>query len=159
MENPSNLFKIPKVILGVAIIISGTVNVTYSQSDNKKEADNQTKTVLPNGKVKQKSNDRIFAFVEQQPEFPGGREAMKKFITGNLVHPKTISDQKITGRVFTSFVINQDGSLQDVTVIRGLSPEHNQEAIRIVNLMPKWKPAMQSGAVVRLRYIVPVEFY
>jgi len=93
--------------------------------------------------------------IEQQPKFPGGLAALKKFVSQNLVAPKNI---KITGRVFVSFVVEANGSLRDISLVRGLHKRYDEEALRVVKAMPKWIPAMQDGKAVRVRYYQPIEF-
>lgn len=105
-----------------------------------------------------KSEERYFTVVEQQPEFPGGAEARKKFIIENLVIPQSAPNQKITGKAFISFIVNTDGSRQDVTLVKSLSAEHDKEALRVVNAMPQWTPGSQSGKMVRVKYMLPIEF-
>lgn len=102
------------------------------------------------------SEERYFIVVEQQPEFPGGPEARKKFIAEHLVAPKSAG--KVTGRVFISFIVNTDGSRQDIALLKSLSPEHDKEALRVVKAMPKWNPGSQSGKTVRVKYVLPIEF-
>ena len=96
--------------------------------------------------------------VEKQPEFPGGEDARKKFIAENLLTPKSTSEHKITGRVFISFIVNTDGSRQDVAILKSLSPEYDKEALRVINAMPKWTPGSQSGKTVHVKYLLPIEF-
>nr|WP_295927571.1 TonB family protein [uncultured Dyadobacter sp.] len=103
-----------------------------------------------------KSEEPIFMIVEQQPEFPGGDEARRKFFSQNLKTPKSATNAK--GKVFVSFVVNKDGTLQDQTLFKSLSDEYDQEALRVVKLMPKWIPGRQSGRALRVRCILPVEF-
>jgi protein TonB len=108
-------------------------------------------------KVKETADERVFMVVEHQPKFPGGLAARSKFFSQNLVLPKTVLDMK-TKKVFVSFIVNVDGSLQDIALLKSLHEEYDQEALRVVNLMPKWVPGSQSGKKVRVKYILPVEF-
>lgn len=108
------------------------------------------------GQSGDKPGDTIFMVVEHQPEFPGGEQARKTFFSKNLKTPKSATEAK--GRVVISFVVNADGTLQDQKVLRSLSDEYDQEALRVVKLMPKWVPGRQSGRALRVRYVLPVEF-
>ncbi|HEV7379570.1 MAG TPA: energy transducer TonB [Dyadobacter sp.] len=105
-----------------------------------------------------RSEERVFTVVEKQPEFPGGENARKEFIAENLLTPKSTPEHKINGRVFISFIVNTDGSRQDVTILKSLSPEFDKEALRIINLMPTWTPGSQSGKLVRVKHLLPIEF-
>jgi len=98
----------------------------------------------------------IFVIVEEMPEFPGGIEAMNQFIRENLRWP--IRDADIEGRVFVGFVVEKDGSLTNFEIIRGVAPVLDDEALRVVKLMPNWKAGKQRGKEVRVQYIVPVNF-
>lgn len=124
------------------------------QLRNTGEKLNQVSSTAIISKSPQVSNEKIFLVVEQQPEFPGGSIALKEYIAQNLVTPTP----KTAGKVFVSFVVNADGSLQDFELKKGLSPAHNEEALRLVKTMPKWQPGMQSGTALRVRYLLPIEF-
>ena len=90
------------------------------------------------------------------PSFPGGQEAMLQFLKENLLWPDVEAD--VQGRVIVTFVVETDGSLTDLKVVRGLDPAFDKEALRIVKSMPKWIPGTQNGQPIRVRYSVPVTF-
>ncbi len=100
----------------------------------------------------------VFFIVEEQPQYPGGEEALKKFIIDNIQYPVTAAENGIQGRVYVSFTIDIDGSITDVKVVRSISPELDAEAIRIVKALPKWKPAKQRGKTVKITYTIPITF-
>ena len=104
-------------------------------------------------------DDVIFVVVETMPEFPGGQQAMMQFIGENLIYPPEAQKNGIQGRVICQFVVNKDGSIGDIKVIRssGYMPLDN-EAIRLIQSMPRWKPGLQRGKPVRVKYTVPVSF-
>ncbi len=102
--------------------------------------------------------EKIFTVVEQQPEFPGGTSEMYKYLGKNIKYPSAASRANVSGRVFMSFVVNVDGSIQDVTVLKGLGFGCDEEATRVVKAMPKWKPGKQSGRAVRVKYNLPINF-
>ena len=102
--------------------------------------------------------DQIFTVVEQNPEFPGGMAALGQFLGKNIRYPPAASRANISGRVFVSFVVNTDGSIQDVTVLKGLGFGTDEEAMRVVKAMPKWRPGKQSGRPVRVKYNLPINF-
>ena len=105
-----------------------------------------------------KTDDEVFQIVDQMPEFPGGEKALLNFIAENIVYPQSAKDKNISGRVFLSFVIDKDGSVTDVKVMRGIDKECDAEAMRVVKAMPKWKPGMNEGKPVRVSYMLPISF-
>ena len=96
--------------------------------------------------------------IEEKPLFPGGDMALMKFIQKHLFYPEELLDERPMGRVLISFFVEEDGSLSNVGVVRGLHPLLDAEALRVVNMMPKWKPAKLQGKVVRVRYTLPILF-
>lgn len=101
----------------------------------------------------------IFEVVEQMPEFPnGGMAGLMQFLSKNIKYPTIAQENGIQGRVTVQFVVNKDGSIVDAKVLRGVDPYLDKEALRVVNSMPKWKPGMQRGKPVRVKYTVPVMF-
>lgn len=108
--------------------------------------------------VEEKVEEQIFQIVEQQPEFPGGQSAMYGYLSKNIKYPAAASRANVSGKVFLTFVVNTDGSIQDVQVLKGLGFGCDEEAIRVVKSMPKWKPGKQSGRAVRVKYNLPVSF-
>ena len=103
-------------------------------------------------------NDTVYQIVEEMPEFPGGAEAMMKSIAGNIKYPEAAIDKNIEGRVFVSFVIEKDGSVSNVKVLRGIGGGCDEEAARVISSMPKWKPGKQKGEFVRVSYQIPIMF-
>jgi protein TonB len=110
------------------------------------------KEVVDNG------DDQIYTVVEQQPEFPGGMEAMMKFIQKNMKYPAQARRMGTEGRVFIGFVVNLDGHITDVSPIKGISVDCDKEAARVISMMPPWKPGKQNGRAVRVRFVLPVNF-
>ena len=104
------------------------------------------------------NNDELFIVVEEQPQFPGGTEAMIKFINDNLQYPLIAKENGIQGRVIVNFVIEKDGSLSDIQIVRGVDPSLDLEAVRLITSMPKWIPGKQRGKEVRVRYTLPISF-
>lgn len=102
--------------------------------------------------------DPTFDFAEVEPAFPGGAEAMVKFIVDNIQYPETAKELGDQGRVYVAFVVEKDGSLSNIEVLRGVSVELDREAKRVIRSMPKWKPGEQQGKVVRCRMRLPVTF-
>ena len=100
----------------------------------------------------------IFQSAEEMPEFPGGDGALMKWISTNMTYPTIAQENGIQGRVFCQFVVNADGSVVDVEVVRGRDQYLDREAVRVLSKLPKFKPGKQRGKPVRVRYSVPVLF-
>ena len=101
----------------------------------------------------------IFEVVEQMPEFPnGGMAGLMQYLSKNIKYPTIAQENGTQGRVTVQFVGNRDGSIVDAKVLRGVDPYLDKEAIRVISSMPKWKPGMQRGKAVRVKYTVPVMF-
>ena len=101
---------------------------------------------------------QIFQVVEEMPEFPGGMAECLKFIGKNIKYPTIAQENGVQGRVIVQFVVNQDGSIVDPVVVRSVDPYLDKEALRVIKMMPKWKPGKQRGKAVRVKYTVPVTF-
>ena len=102
--------------------------------------------------------DDIYISVEIMPVFPGGEHALLKWVAENVKYPVVAVESGIEGLVACSFVINTDGTICDIQVIRSIDPLLDKEAVRVLELMPKWKPGIQQGKYVRVKYTVPVRF-
>ena len=101
----------------------------------------------------------IFEVVEQMPEFPnGGMAGLMQYLSKNIKYPTIAQENGTQGRVTVQFVVNRDGCIVDAKVLRGVDPYLDKEAIRVISSMPKWKPGMQRGKAVRVKYTVPVMF-
>ncbi|MBO4690978.1 MAG: energy transducer TonB [Paludibacteraceae bacterium] len=104
-------------------------------------------------------DDVPFLIVEKMPEFPGGQQALFKYLSENVKYPVIAQENGIQGKVVCQFVVNKDGSIVDVVVVRsGGDPSLDKEAVRVIKSMPKWNPGKQSGKTVRVKYTVPVNF-
>ncbi|SDK66471.1 protein TonB [Catalinimonas alkaloidigena] len=102
--------------------------------------------------------DEIFLVVEEQPAPEGGMEAFNKYLSKNLRYPEQARRMGIEGRVFVEFVVDKDGSLNDVKAVKGIGAGCDEEAVRVVKAAPKWKPGKQRGRPVRVRMVVPIFF-
>ena len=100
------------------------------------------------------------AVVEQMPAFPGGEKAMEKFIEKNLVYPASAKKNSMEGKVYATFVVEKDGTLSDIKLLRGINgcEDCDKEAIRVIKLMPSWNPGKQNGKLVRVQYNLPLKF-
>ena len=101
---------------------------------------------------------RIYEVVEQMPSFPGGQGALMQYLARNIKYPVTAKEDGVQGRVVVSFVVERDGSITDVQVVRSVDPTLDHEVQRVVRSMPKWIPGKQKGQAVRVRYNIPVSF-
>lgn len=100
----------------------------------------------------------IFTVVEDQPTFPGGDEARIRFLTNNIKYPQMARESSIQGTVYVTFVVERDGSVTDVRVLRGIGGGCDEEAIRVIKAMPKWVPGKQRGKPVRVQFNMPIKF-
>ena len=103
-------------------------------------------------------SDLVFTVVEVMPEFPGGQGALLQFLAKSIKYPVIAQQNGVQGRVTCSFVVGKDGVIRNIEVIRGVDPSLDLEATRVISMMPKWKPGMQKGKEVSVKYTVPVTF-
>lgn len=102
--------------------------------------------------------NKVFDVVEQMPSFPGGPSALMKYLSENVKYPVVAQENGVQGRVVVSFVVEKDGHITDVKVVRSVDPSLDKEAARVVKSMPSWIPGKQNGSAVRVKYNVPVSF-
>ncbi len=100
----------------------------------------------------------IFDMPEQMPKFPGGGDAMEQFINDNIKYPAEAKSKNIQGKVYVQFIVEKDGSISEVSIRRGAHKSLDDEAIRVVKLMPNWEPGAMRGKKVRVRYTLPITF-
>jgi protein TonB len=98
------------------------------------------------------------AAVQEQPDFPGGMSKMYQYLQDHTVYPQMEQDAGIQGKVYVEFVVDKDGSVEDVTIKRGVNPNLDREALRAVKSMPKWTPGKMNGKPVKCRFTIPVQF-
>jgi TonB family protein len=103
-------------------------------------------------------DDKPFDVVEQMPEFPGGQEAFMQFLRQEVKYPKEAEEKGLQGRVVVRYIIEKDGSISEVEIVKSVNEYLDAEAIRVVNAMPKWKPGKQKGENVRVKYTLPISF-
>ena len=145
----SKLTKYLRVLLVALLLITtssinGQTNDTISNKEPQKEEINE--------------NGPFSGSCEQQPEYPGGSEALWDFLWENIRYPVEAMNDGIQGRVLTTFVVEKDGGISDIQIARGVHPSLDAEAIRVIGMMPNFKPALQTGKVVRVRFTLPVVF-
>ena len=139
------------VVVGMASDGAGASSVEHP--------DKKVVAVVDIPKVKEEPQEEvIFQVVEEMPQFPGGLSEAMKFLAKNIKYPVEAQQAKIEGRVIVRFVVGRDGSVSNVEVVRGVSPELDAEAVRVVSLMPKWIPGKQRGKAVAVKYTMPIMF-
>ncbi len=114
---------------------------------------------MVNASRKMSKGEEIFTVAEHWPEFPGGQDSLDAFLLRNLRYPEQALAVKTEGIVYLSFIVETDGSLSDINVLRGFTPECDQEAIRLVSSMPPWIPGLQRSVPVRVQYTLPIPFH
>ena len=147
----------PEIIEVVQEKVDTKIVINTEDDASKRQMEAYVPPPPPKPKVEEVTEE-IFVVVEEQPEFPGGNTAMMKFLSDNIKYPVIAQENGIQGRVITNFVVEKDGSITDVQVVRGVDPSLDKEAIRVIQSMPKWKPGKQRGSAVRVRFTLPVVF-
>ena len=104
------------------------------------------------------SDNEVYSMVDERAQFPGGQNEMLKYLQENLQYPEAAKANNVHGRVFVKFIVERDGSLSDIQIFRGLGSGCDEEAIRLIQSMPKWKPGKNKGKEVRTSMTVPVNF-
>lgn len=114
--------------------------------------------LLADTKSGQDNDDAVFVVVESQPEYPGGMGELMKFLSKNIKYPVAAQQARVQGKVVVEFLVGTDGSISDIKVKRSVNPELDAEAVRVIGLMPKWRPGEQRGKAVSVRYEMPIVF-
>lgn len=114
--------------------------------------------VAPEVVEEEVQEQEIFQIVEQMPEFPGGEGKLMEYVAKNIKYPQIARETGIQGRVFVGFVVETDGSISNVKLLRGIGGGCDEEAMRVIKSLPKWKPGKQRGKAVRVSYQIPVFF-
>ena len=131
----------------------------FTKEEKKVVTPTASKSKNDNYVEEEEPEDVVFVVVEKMPEFPGGAQAMHKFLAENVKYPVIAQENGIQGRVVCQFTVNKDGSLVDIEVVRsGGDQSLDKEAVRVIKSMPKWKPGTQRGRAVRVKYTIPVDF-
>lgn len=108
--------------------------------------------------VKNESSNEVYTRAEKMPQFPGGEEAMLSFLSENIVIPAEARENFIYGTVVVQFLVEKTGKIMEPEVVRGIPGGCDEEALRVVKLMPDWIPGYQNGEAVRIRYTLPIRF-
>lgn len=149
----------PETVLSDVIEIKDNTEdvqtVDFSTEDDGKAVEIQAPIAAPEEEAEEQ---KIFVVVEKMPEFPGGEEAMRRYLARNIRYPLIAQENGIQGRVICQFVVNSDGKIVDVQVVRGVEASLDEEAIRVIKSMPNWTPGKQGGKNVRVKYTLPIRF-
>jgi TonB family protein len=158
------LFVLPVSFVAVAVISCTSPKEKKTDADQEAVQQSQPASV-PEIQVvtyapqpKEVEQGEVFLAVEEQPMFPGGMEAMMKFLQANVKYPEQAQSNGVQGRVIVQFVVNKDGSISNDTIVRSVDPLLDAEALRVVRSMPNWTPGKQRGKEVRVRFTLPVTF-
>ena len=118
----------------------------------------KAKEVIAEPEPQKVEETKVFDVVEEMPQFPGGQAALLEYLAKNIKYPVVAEENGVQGRVIVTFVVERDGSITDVRVVKSVDPSLDKEAARVVKSMPKWQPGKQNGSAVRVKYTVPVQF-
>jgi TonB family protein len=161
MNKTKSRFGAWKVLAALPVVallmMVGCKPAANTEADTTAVASQQEEPVYDMGPT-QLAEGEVFNVVEVEPEFPGGMEALIKYLSENIKYPEQAKKENIQGRVFVAFVVEKDGSVTDAKLLRGIGGGCDEEALRVVNAMPKWKPGMQRGVPVRVQYNIPISF-
>ena len=149
----------PKVVEQLNIVEDDAdVDEEFEMDDS--EADEETAVDQTDVQVEEEEDDEPINFyvVEEKPEFPGGEAALYKYLAEHTKYPEAAMENQIQGTVWVQFIIDKEGNVTNVKVVRSVDPYLDKEAIRVVKSMPKWKPAKQRGKPVRVIFQVPIKF-
>ncbi len=102
--------------------------------------------------------NNVLLYAEKMPEFPGGQSSMMDFIREKLIYPEMAKENGVQGKVNCSFIVGKDGTVYGATILRGIGSACDQEALRVINKMPRWKPGMQNGKAVNVKFNLPINF-
>ena len=154
---PPPVEETPEIIQVVEEEVQSRFEINVEDDQSQRQA--QTYVPPPPPQPKEEAvTEEIFVVVEEQPEYPGGNAAMMQFLSANIRYPVIAQENGIQGRVICNFVVERDGSITDVQVVRGVDPSLDREAVRVIQQMPRWKPGKQRGQAVRVRFTLPVVF-
>lgn len=135
---------------GTAVNIEYTVPIIFALDKDKKTDCDKAARVNKNGDV--------YFIVDEMPNFPGGDNALRKYIAENVKYPGIAKKEGIQGKVYVTFVVDVDGSVSDVKIARGVDPSLDKESLRVISSLPKWKPGKEKGKAVKVQYTVPITF-
>ena len=150
----------PETVLSDIIDIQDNeAEVETTDFNSEDDADARVEIQAPIAPPEEEEEEQVIHIrVEKMPEFPGGQDALNRFLVRNIKYPLLAQENGIQGRVVCQFVVNSDGSIVDISVVRGVEESLDKEAIRVIKSMPKWTPGRQGGKSVRVKYTLPIRF-
>lgn len=149
------------VLPAFALLVAGNISCSQDASQTEDAKEEVVAPVSPETKeapADSTAKEEVFMVAEQMPEFPGGMKEMLKFLQENVKYPENAMKNNVQGRVIVQFVVEKDGTPTEFKVLRSVDSDLDAEALRVMKAMPKWKPGMQKGQVVRVKFTVPVSF-
>ena len=149
------------VLPAFALLVAGNISCSQDASQTEDAKEEVVAPVSPEAKetpADSTAKEEVFMVAEQMPEYPGGMKEMLKFLQENMKYPENAMKNNVQGRVIVQFVVEKDGTPTEFKVLRSVDPDLDAEALRVMKAMPKWKPGMQKGQVVRVKFTVPVSF-
>ena len=149
------------VLPAFALLVAGNISCSQDASQTEDAKEEVVAPVSPEAKeapADSTAKEEVFMVAEQMPEYPGGMKEMLKFLQENVKYPENAMKNNVQGRVIVQFVVEKDGTPTEFKVARSVDPDLDAEALRVLQTMPKWKPGMQRGEVVRVKFTVPVSF-
>jgi len=149
------------VLPAFALLVAGNISCSQDASQTEDAKEEVVAPVSPEAKeapADSTAKEEVFMVAEQMPEYPGGMKEMLKFLQENVKYPENAMKNNVQGRVIVQFVVEKDGTPTEFKVLRSVDPDLDAEALRVMKAMPKWKPGMQKGQVVRVKFTVPVSF-
>jgi TonB family protein len=156
---PWSLIKVaaalPELLAVLFLLAAGSANNLSAQDTQQKTTPQQQQAI---SQEKPSSEQEVFIFVEKMPSYPGGEEAIMKFLLDNIKYPELARTNGIQGTVYVKFIVEKDGSVTNVNLQRGIGGGCDEEAVRVVSIMPKWISGKQNGKTVRVQFILPIKF-
>jgi len=137
------------------------VRTVIAEDESGKHSTKSSTATYPDEPIKDNmkpDKNGVYQIAEEMPQFPGGEKALMEYIAKNLTYPQEARDKGVEGRVFIGMVIEKDGSVSNVKVLRGISQECDAEAVRVISSLPKWKPGKMKGEPVQVSYQIPINF-
>jgi TonB family protein len=169
------LVSVPAIFFLVLLFSAGTTDITFAQEkkeepkslgdskglspqQTKEEQEKATQEKAMKSSQASSSGEQVYNSVEKMPTFPGGDEARIDFMMKNLKYPEQAKKNGVQGKVFVTFIVETDGSLTNVKVMRGIGGGCDEEAVRVIKLMPKWTPGLEKGKPVKVQFVLPIKF-
>lgn len=150
----------PPPVTDIIQVVENNQEIKNEVEIQSTEANINTQIEAPVEVKQEEEVDEVINFyvIEEKPEFPGGEAAMMQWIAKNIKYPEIAKENNIQGKVFVQFIIDKDGYVKNVEVVRGVDPVLDKEAVRVVSSMPQWKPGKQRGKPVKVQFQLPINF-